>query len=165
MTASFAVCTVLFQLVQNNYAKGVKVISSIKLKLAIKTNDPRPIFRQIVDGIGMGIATGALQPGAKLPSVRALAIQLAINPNTVAKAYTELTNRNLVDARAGLGLYVSKPKQTLSRAERKARLNDAMQRMLNEVVHLQLSDEEIVATLQNSLLKFRKLERAGGSDV
>ena len=57
----------------------------------IATGDSRPIFRQIVDGLRMKIVSGELEPNTKLPSVRALAMQLMINPNTVAKAYGELT--------------------------------------------------------------------------
>lgn len=61
------------------------------LMIQIATGDTRPIVRQIVDAVRMQIATGELQPGDQLPSVRGLAQQLTINPNTVAKAYAELT--------------------------------------------------------------------------
>ena len=61
------------------------------LPIQITTGDPRPIGRQIIDAVRMRIATGDLRPGAQLPSVRGLAQQLTINPNTVAKAYAELT--------------------------------------------------------------------------
>ena len=137
-------------------------IKTAALKLNIRTNDSRPIFKQIVDGISMNIATGALEPGVKLPSVRALAMQLSVNPNTVAKAYSELTNRHMVDARPGLGLFVSVPKQTLNRAERKARLDEAVSRFINDVIHLQLSHEEIIGELTNRLQQFGNLEKAAG---
>jgi len=128
----------------------------------VKTDDSRPIFRQIVDGIGLGIASGVLEPGDKLPSVRALAIQLSINPNTVAKAYSELTMRSMVDARQGLGLFVCGPKPVLSRMERKKRLGEALQRFLNDAVHLQLSDDEIVEAVSKSLRDFRSLGKVAG---
>ena len=60
------------------------------LMVQIATGDPRAISKQIVDGVRMQIATGELKLGAQLPSVRGLAQQLTINPNTVAKAYAEL---------------------------------------------------------------------------
>ena len=60
------------------------------LNLTIKTGSPTPIYRQIVDQVSLASATGAIRPGEAVPSVRALAEQLVINPNTVAKAYTEL---------------------------------------------------------------------------
>lgn len=121
------------------------------LNISIKTGDPRPIFKQIVDGISLAIATGDLAPGDKLPSVRALGIQLNINPNTVAKAYTELTNLGLVDARQGLGLFASAPKQLLSREERLKRLQEASRRCVNDVMHLQFSDAEILRSVEQEL--------------
>lgn len=131
------------------------------LKINIKTGDPRPIFKQIVDAIGMAIAAGELAEGDKLPSVRALAIRLSINPNTVAKAYSELTNLGLVDARQGLGLFVSVPKQLLSNPERRKRLLQAIQRCLGDVMHLNYSDEEIIRAFQAELEGLRKIPKAG----
>jgi GntR family transcriptional regulator len=125
------------------------------VNISIRTGDPRPIFKQIFDGISMAIASGKLAPGDKLPSVRALGTQLNINPNTVAKAYTELTSQGLVDARQGLGLFVAEPKQMLSNSERHKRLGAAVQRCVNDVMHLQFSDQEILRTMENELLAVR----------
>ena len=125
------------------------------LNISIKTDDPRPIFKQIVDGISMAIATGTLAPGDKLPSVRALGMQLNINPNTVAKAYAELTNQGLVDARQGLGLFASAPKQLLSKEERHKLLQDATRRCATDVMHLHFSDEEVLRSLDKELRGIR----------
>jgi GntR family transcriptional regulator len=103
----------------------------------------------------MAIATGALAPGDKLPSVRALGMQLNINPNTVAKAYTELTSQGLVDARQGLGLFASAPKHLLSKEERHRRLQDATRRCVNDVMHLEFSDEEVLRSLGKELRGIR----------
>ncbi len=125
------------------------------LNISIRTGDTRAIFKQIVDGIGIAIASGKLKPGDKLPSVRALGTQLNINPNTVAKAYAELTNQGLVDAMQGLGLFVAEPKQMLSNAERQKRLGAAVRRCVNDVVHLQYSDQEILRTMATELQAVR----------
>jgi len=77
------------------------------LMLQITPGDPRPITRQIVDGVRRLIASGELPVGAALPSVRGLAQQLTINPNTVAKAYRELEREGLVAPRAGQGTFVT----------------------------------------------------------
>jgi GntR family transcriptional regulator len=106
------------------------------LMLQIATGDPRPINRQIVDGVRRLIANGELPVGAALPSVRGLAQQLTINPNTVAKAYSELTAEGWLDARAGLGLFVAIPRQRLSDDERSRRLEDAVQRFVGDVIGL-----------------------------
>ena len=106
------------------------------LMLQIVTGDPRPINRQIVDGVRRLIASGDLPVGAGLPSVRGLAQQLTINPNTVAKAYNELTAEGWLDARAGLGLFVAVPRQRLSDDERERRLDEAVQRFAGDVIGL-----------------------------
>ena len=106
------------------------------LMLQIATGDPRPIHRQIVDGVRRLIASGELTPGANLPSVRGLALQLGINPNTAAKAYTELTAEGWLDARAGLGLFVAAPRQRLSEEERERRLDEALNRFVSDVIAL-----------------------------
>ena len=131
------------------------------MTLVISTDDPRPIFKQIVDGIGLSIANGALSKGDKLPSVRALGMQLTVNPNTVAKAYAELTSRGLVDAKQGLGLYVSAPKQMLSNVERQKRLYQAVQCCVSDVMHLQFSDNEIIDAVQTNLKSIRRLPKVG----
>lgn len=117
------------------------------LMIQIATGDTRPIVRQIVDAVRMQIATGELQPGDQLPSVRGLAQQLTINPNTVAKAYAELTTEGWVDSRQGLGLFVAPPRQRLSEAERERRFDEAVQRFVNDVVPLDTTIEEVHARM------------------
>ncbi len=111
--------------------------------IKIVTGDPRPLFRQIVDGIRMQVASGTLPPGTRLPSVRGLALQLTINANTVAKAYTELTNEGLIESRKGVGVFVCVHRQRLSEAERLRRLDDAVQQLVHAVVSLGFEPDEI----------------------
>ncbi|MGZ8288246.1 MAG: GntR family transcriptional regulator [Telluria sp.] len=121
------------------------------LMLQIATGDPRPINRQIVDGVRRMIASGELSVGAALPSVRGLAQQLTVNPNTVAKAYSELTAEGWLDARAGLGLFVATPRQRLSDEERSRRLDDAVQRFVGDVVGLGYPGDAIVDKVAEEL--------------
>ena len=118
--------------------------------IQIATGDPRPITKQIVDAVRMKIATGDLAPGAQLPSVRGLAQQLTINPNTVAKAYAELTTEGWLESRQGLGLFVAPPRQRLSDAERERRLDEAIQRFLHDVIALDYPPDEVQARLQQA---------------
>lgn len=124
--------------------------------LQIATGDPRPIFRQIVDGIAMKIATGVLEPGARLPSVRALAMQLTVNANTVAKAYAELTAQGMIESRKGVGVFVSTPRQTLSDIERNRRLESALERFLADIISLGFSPEEIHERVEDALGRLRE---------
>jgi GntR family transcriptional regulator len=88
--------------------------------------------------------------GAQLPSVRGLAQQLSINPNTVAKAYGELSGEGWLDARQGLGLFVAVPRQRLNDNERERRLDEAVDRFVAECVGLDFALEHVIerVTLQ-----------------
>lgn len=121
------------------------------LMLQIAPGDARPITRQIVDGVRRLIASGELPVGAALPSVRGLAQQLTINPNTVAKAYNELTAEGWLDARAGLGLFVAPPRQVLAPEERERRLDEAVQRFVGDVIALDVPKEQVLRRIDDEL--------------
>lgn len=121
------------------------------LMIQIATGDARPIVKQIVDAVRLKIATGELATGALLPSVRGLAQQLTVNPNTVAKAYAELSAEGWLDARQGLGLFVATPRQRLSDTERERRLDDAIQRFVHEVAALDYAPQQALARLDDAL--------------
>ena len=117
------------------------------LMIQIATGDPRPIGRQIVDAIRMKVATAELGQGDQLPSVRGLAQQLMVNPNTVAKAYAELTAEGWLESRQGLGLYVALQRQRLSDTERERRLDEAIGRFVNDVIPLDFPPDEVQARI------------------
>ena len=66
-----------------------------------------PVYRQIIDQVQAGIATGSLGPGHQLPTVRQVAVDLAINPNTVLRAYRELEIRGVLETQQGTGTFIS----------------------------------------------------------
>jgi len=119
--------------------------------IQIVTGDARPVFRQIVDGIRMKIATGELLPGTRLPSLRSLALQVMVNPNTVAKAYAQLTAEGVIESRHGVGVFVREPRQRLSGEEQERRLDEAIQQLVRGVVSLDFSPEEILERLGQRL--------------
>lgn len=91
-----------------------------------------PVYRQIIDQVRGGIASGGLTAGDQLPTVRALAVELAINPNTVVRAYRELELGGLLETHQGTGTFISAQKLKRSDAEREKQLaqiaNDAVSR-------------------------------------
>ena len=125
----------------------------------IVTGDPRPIFRQIVDGLTLKIASGELPAGTRLPSVRSLAIELTVNPNTVARAYHQLTSEGLIESRHGVGVFVGEPRQRLNADERERRLDEALQRFVAAVVSLGFDPDEIVERLRVDLESSRNFQR------
>ena len=130
------------------------------LMIQVATGDPRPIGRQIVDAVRMKIATGELAAGDQLPSVRGLAQQLTINPNTVAKAYAELATEGWLEARQGMGLYVAAPRQRLSDDERERRLDDAIGRFVNDVIPLGFPPGEVESRVGHELHQLAPRKRA-----
>jgi GntR family transcriptional regulator len=82
-----------------------------------------PVYRQIIDQVMGGIAAGALVAGHQLPTVRQLAVDLSINPNTVLRAYRELEIRGILDTQQGTGTFISQQKLKRDEVERQRGLN------------------------------------------
>jgi len=81
-----------------------------------------PVYRQIIDHVTGGLASGALRPGDQLPTVRQLAVDLAINPNTVVRAYRELEIRGVLETQQGTGTFLSQQKVKRDEVDRRRRL-------------------------------------------
>src|SRR6266700_6786027 len=78
-----------------------------------------PVYRQIIDQVLAGMAAGALAGGDQLPTVRQVAVDLAINPNTVVRAYRELEIRGVIETQQGMGTFVSQQKVKRDEVERR----------------------------------------------
>jgi GntR family transcriptional regulator len=111
--------------------------------LRVDPSSSEPIFEQIVFRVKHAVANGSLKGGDRLPSVRELAKDLAINPNTVARAYESLEADGVIVRRQGAGCFVSERGNALSTAERKRRLDDLVQRLVTEGFHLGFGAREI----------------------
>src|ERR1700728_590511 len=98
----------------------------------ISTGSGIPIFRQVVDQIRLAIATGRLSAGEQLPSVRSLAERLLVNPNTIAKAYAELSREKVIETRQGKGVFVAPPRRMYTHAERTRRIAPLLDAVVNE---------------------------------
>ena len=95
----------------------------VEFKLDLKSGVP--FHRQIVDQIRYGIASDRLMPGEQLPTVREMAVNLQVNPNTVRKAYSELEILGILDTQQGTGTFVSDQQVEIGEAEK--------QRMLGQI--------------------------------
>lgn len=108
--------------------------------------DARPIYAQIIDGVREQIATGILQPGDKLPSVRELAATLAINPNTIQRAYRQLEMEGWIVTMQGKGCFVcSVPSVSQRETERLLTIFDSTAAALQ---NLGISREELIRRLE-----------------
>jgi GntR family transcriptional regulator len=81
-----------------------------------------PVYRQIIDQVQAGIAVGSLRPGSQLPTVRQTAVDLAINPNTVLRAYRELEIRGVLETQQGTGTFISHRQVRPDHSERERQL-------------------------------------------
>ena len=81
-----------------------------------------PVYRQIIDQVLTGIAAGSLSGGKQLPTVRQVAVDLAINPNTVVRAYRELEIRGVIETQQGTGTFITHKKVKQDEVERQRRL-------------------------------------------
>src|ERR1700689_542489 len=91
-----------------------------QLKLDLRSGVP--VYRQIIDQVRGGVAAGTLNAGDQLPTVRQLAVDLAINPNTVLRAYRELELGGMLETHQGTGTFVAKKKPEKNNAERERQL-------------------------------------------
>jgi len=79
-----------------------------------------PFYRQIIDQVFLAVGDGRLRPGAQLPTVRAVAVDMAVNLNTVAKAYRKMQIRGIVETQQGTGIFIgTRPVEQSQRNERK----------------------------------------------
>jgi len=116
--------------------------------LTVDLESGAPIYRQIIQGIRRQVATGRLTPGAALPSVRQLATDLEINPNTVSKSYLLLERDGILVSRRRKGYYVAEAARDLARAGDRARLDVVVSDFLSAGRELGLSDDSLLQALR-----------------
>src|SRR5256885_10120266 len=110
------------------------------LEISIATGSAAPIYRQIADQICRAVAGGKLVAGEQVPSVRALAEDLVINPNTVARTYADLIREGVLEAQKGKGVFVARRRRAVyTRAERLRRLEASLEAFVNEGIYLGFS--------------------------
>lgn len=114
--------------------------------ISLNYRDASPIYAQIKNGLKKLIMTGAMKEGEKLPSVRALATELAINPNTIQKAYNELENEGYIYSVPGKGSFACGDIQADER--RKDELKQRVRTLLQELRFLGAKREELLALLE-----------------
>lgn len=113
--------------------------------------DPKsgaPFYRQIIDQIRYGIASGNLKVGEQLPTVRSLAVELKVNLNTVAKAYKELEIQDVLETQQGTGTFISKIEIHISKKEKHKKLQDICNEFSTIAFSYGFSVEDIIHQLK-----------------
>src|SRR6185295_11912294 len=123
-----------------------------KLLLQIDFRSGLPIYTQIVNQIQAQVVGGVLKPGDQLPTVRALAEELRVNFNTVARAYRILDEARIISTQQGRGTYITEiPPPKVTEKLRKEALEALTQRYISEAERLDFSKDEIIEIVQDQL--------------
>ena len=128
------------------------------MRIQITTGSSIPIYRQVVDQIRHAAASGKIAVGEALPSVRSLAAELVLNPNTIAKAYAALVRDGVLESQQGRGYFVAARREIYTRKERRRRLEEVMDPFLAEALTLGFSAEQIVEEVTKRLQKLAPVE-------
>jgi GntR family transcriptional regulator len=120
----------------------------------INTSDPTPLYAQLERAIRFAIAIGKLREGDRLPTVRQLAVELCINANTVARVYSELERKGVVETRRGVGTFVCENDgEPLLLKDRERQFDQTINRFLAEAGSLGYSLVEVIEHLESRLKK------------
>ena len=119
------------------------------MKFSIDPSSGVPFYRQIIDQIKYAIASGGLKPGDQLPTVRQLAVDLAINPNTVSKAYSQLEILGILDTQQGSGTFISKQEVKVSELERQEKLDTLCREFISSAASYGFTLEELIEALRD----------------
>jgi GntR family transcriptional regulator len=127
--------------------------------MSIQTDSSLPIYEQIVAQVIFGIASGGMEPGTMIPSVRDLAQRLLVHPNTVAKAFQELERQGVVTAIRGRGMEVTAQAPPLCRERRKEIIQERIRAALREAAASALSPDEIRFLVETELARVNGRKR------
>ncbi len=121
-----------------------------------------PLYLQLMEQVKHAIETGALKASDQLPTIRKVAEDLVMNPNTVVRAYRELQHEGIIELKHGSGAFVNESVAGRTRVTRKAQT--IVQSALKRLVDLGLTDEEMRRLFENELAQLRAGEASGGKN-
>jgi GntR family transcriptional regulator len=122
----------------------------------IKPRSSIPIYQQLVDGVKEAIARGVLAPGERMPTVREMATQLSINPNTIAKAYQKLETEGVIETMRSRGTFVAGRTVMADSPEARAKLAGLMEKVMVEAYHMGIDSDELRQLFDDSLEKWKQ---------
>ncbi|MDE1176660.1 MAG: GntR family transcriptional regulator [Edaphobacter sp.] len=110
-----------------------------------------PLYLQLMEQVKHAVETGALGEGDQLPTIRSMAEELVMNPNTVVRAYRELEREGVIELRHGSGAFLKASSESRARVIRKAQM--AMESMIERLLHQGLTEDELRRVFANELAK------------
>ena len=132
------------------------------MQFRIDNASGRAVYQQIIHQVKRDIALGRLVKDEKLPTVRQLANQLTINPNTIAKAYRQLEREGIIITKPGAGAFVANLDSNLSRTVRKKLVSEDIERIVVEAFHMQIDKQTLLQWFNNAVEKFNLATKKDG---
>jgi GntR family transcriptional regulator len=126
------------------------------VRLALNFKSGKPVYLQVVDQVKSAAASGAVQPGDALPSIRPLAEELRVNRNTIAKAYTELESQGVIETIAGKGCFVRATHSPFRKEVRVKLLTETVDDAVVQAHHLQVEKAEFLRLADERFEVFRQ---------
>lgn len=136
-------------------------MNGIAVWIDIDARSGVPIYVQLVEQVRHAVEVGGLGPGEKLPTVRALAEELAIAPNTIVKAYNELRREGLVDSRPGVGTVVAEGVAEVAQDGRRKAVFERLRVLVRDAAALGITEDDLWESLDSEFERIPREEREG----
>jgi GntR family transcriptional regulator len=127
----------------------------VSLNISINTGSSVPIYKQITEQVRMAVATGRLTVAEQLPSVRALAEMLVLNPNTVARAYADLSREGVIETQPGRGVFIIPKRKVIAREEARRRLEPLLNSLISHGLAMDFSHDELRDAFEKKLREWK----------
>lgn len=124
------------------------------MQIRIDNSSDRPVYQQIIDQVKRDIALGRLGKDERLPTVRQLAGQIAINPNTIAKAYQQLEREGIIMTRPGAGTFVANLDSDLNSSVKKKLICEDLELAVVDAFHMQIESQTLLKWFNEAIGKF-----------
>ena len=141
----------------------VQIYKVVIMQIKINNASVWPAYQQVVDQIKRDIALGRLKKGQQLPTVRQLAGELTLNPNTIGKAYRQLEQENIIYTRTGAGAFIADIDNQLNKAVRRNLIIDQLEHAAVDAFHMQITKAELRKWFEGILGEFNFNSKEGTS--
>jgi GntR family transcriptional regulator len=146
---------ILLDMIFDNCIICISTVNEVVMEFHIDPSSRLALYQQIAGQLRESIARGGVLPDERLPSVRDLSRTLVVNPNTVARVYTELEREGLLYTQAGRGVFVARPKAELTPQARRLRFDELLDHFLTAAVHLGYSADEVLSLVADRVKQFQ----------
>jgi GntR family transcriptional regulator len=136
------------RLIHNNIVRRTTKVEATAFAFRLDLHSGVPVYRQLIDQVQAAIAAGALTVGDQLPTVRQVAVDLTINPNTVLRAYREMEIRGTLDTQQGSGTFIANKKIEYSKSERERQLSQLVGEFISRAGSAGFTVDQLIKALR-----------------